>query len=219
MGNSRVAFFVGDSVKRKIGNGQIVLGIVTQSDTPWNDGLYGNLDILLDPFIQHTFDFEKKCRKEIKRDNMVVELIPELTEKISKTYMSRSWDVKEIPHHLEFSRKIGDVILLGGKYQLVTGYGIYSNQMMTERYYEDGIRLGASDYAMVEKSELILDTTIREMVIDSYIEVVTRNFEKYHSKFISKNILDIHLSQFIDIKAWAGKPKQQIVSCLAAVHA
>ncbi len=211
MGNSRVAFFVGDSVKRKIGNGQIVLGIVTQSDTPWNDGLYGNLDILLDPFIQHTFDFEKKCRKEIKRDNMVVELIPELTEKISKTYMSRSWDVKEIPHHLEFSRKIGDVILLGGKYQLVTGYGIYSNQMMTERYYEDGIRLGASDYAMVEKSELILDTTIREMVIDSYIEVVTRNFEKYHSKFISKNILDIHLSQFIDIKAWAGKPKQQIV--------
>lgn len=211
MGNSRVAFFVGDSVKRKIGNGQIVLGIVTQSDTPWNDGLYGNLDILLDPFIQHTFDFEKKCRKEIKRDNMVVELIPELTEKISKTYMSRSWDVKEIPHHLEFSRKIGDVILLGGKYQLVTGYGIYSNQMMTERYYEDGIRLGASDYAMVEKSELILDATIREMVIDSYIEVVTRNFEKYHSKFISKNILDIHLSQFIDIKAWAGKPKQQIV--------
>lgn len=211
MGNSRVAFFVGDSVKRKIGNGQIVLGIVTQSDTPWNDGLYGNLDILLDPFIQHTFDFEPKCRKEIKRDNMVVELIPELTEKISKTYMSRSWDVKEIPHHLEFSRKIGDVILLGGKYQLVTGYGIYSNQMMTERYYEDGIRLGASDYAMVEKSELILDATIREMVIDSYIEVVTRNFEKYHSKFISKNILDIHLSQFIDIKAWAGKPKQQIV--------
>ena len=211
MGNSRVAFFVGDSVKRKIGNGQIVLGIVTQSDTPWNDGLYGNLDILLDPCIQHTFDFEPKCRKEIKRDNMVVELIPELTEKISKTYMSRSWDVKEIPHHLEFSRKIGDVILLGGKYQLVTGYGIYSNQMMTERYYEDGIRLGASDYAMVEKSELILDTTIREMVIDSYIEVVTRNFEKYHSKFISKNILDIHLSQFIDIKAWAGKPKQQIV--------
>lgn len=211
MGNSRVAFFVGDSVKRKIGNGQIVLGIVTQSDTPWNDGLYGNLDILLDPFIQHTFEFEKRCRKEIKRDNMVVELIPELTEKISKTYMSRSWDVKEIPHHLEFSRKIGDVILLGGKYQLVTGYGIYSNQMMTERYYEDGIRLGASDYAMVEKSELILDTTIREMVIDSYIEVVTRNFEKYHSKFISKNILDIHLSQFIDIKAWAGKPKQQIV--------
>lgn len=211
MGNSRVAFFVGDSVKRKIGNGQIVLGIVTQSDTPWNDGLYGNLDILLDPFIQHTFEFEKRCRKEIKRDNMVVELIPELTEKISKTYMSRSWDVKEIPHHLEFSRKIGDVILLGGKYQLVTGYGIYSNQMMTERYYEDGIRLGASDYAMVEKSELILDATIREMVIDSYIEVVTRNFEKYHSKFISKNILDIHLSQFIDIKAWAGKPKQQIV--------
>lgn len=211
MGNSRVAYFVGDSVKRKIGNGQIVSGIVTQSDIPWNDGLFGNLDILLDPFIQHTFDFEKKCRKEIKRDNMIVELIPELTEKISKTYMSRSWDVKEIPHHLEFSKKIGDVILLGGKYQLVTGYGIYSNQMMTERYYEDGIRLGASDYAMVEKSELILDATIREMVIDSYIEVVTRNFEKYHSKFISKNILDIHLSQFIDIKAWAGKPKQQIV--------
>jgi hypothetical protein len=30
-----------DSVKRKIGNGQIVSGIVTQSDTPWNDGLYG----------------------------------------------------------------------------------------------------------------------------------------------------------------------------------
>ena len=211
MENSRVAFFIGDSVKRKIGNGQIVSGIVTQSDIPWNDGLFGNLDILLDPFIQHTFDFEKKCRKEIKRDNMIVELIPELTEKISKTYMSRSWDVKEIPHHLEFSKKIGDVILLDGKYQLVTGYGIYSNQMMTERYYEDGIRLGASDYAMVEKSELILDATIREMVIDSYIEVVTRNFEKYHSKFISKNILDIHLSQFIDIKAWAGNAKREIV--------
>lgn len=127
MENSRVAFFIGDSVKRKIGNGQIVSGIVTQSDIPWNDGLFGNLDILLDPFIQHTFDFEKKCRKEIKRDNMIVELIPELTEKISKTYMSRSWDVEEIPHHLEFSKKIGDVILLDGKYQLVTGYGIYSN--------------------------------------------------------------------------------------------
>jgi hypothetical protein len=41
MENSRVAFFIGDSVKRKIGNGQIVSGIVTQSDTPWNDGLYG----------------------------------------------------------------------------------------------------------------------------------------------------------------------------------
>jgi len=212
MENSRVAFFIGDSVKRKIGNGQIVSGIVTQSDTPWNDGLYGNLDILLDPFIQHTFDFENKCRKDIKRDNMVVELIPELTQKISKTYMSRSWDVKEIPHHLEFSRKIGDVILLDGKYQLVTGYGIYSNQMMTERYYEDGIRLGASDYAMVDKSHLILDSAIREMVIDSYIEVVTRNFEKYHSKFISKNILDIHLSQFTDIKSLrAGNAKQKIV--------
>ena len=211
MENSRVVFFIGDSVKRKIGNGQIVSGIVTQSDTPWNEGLYGNLEILLDPFIQHTFDFENKCRKEIKRDNMIVELIPELTQKISRTYMSRSWDIDEIPSHLEFSRKIGDVILLDGKYQLVTGYGIYSNQMMTERYYEDGIRLGASDYAMVDKSELILDSTIRQMVIDSYIEVVTSNFNKYHIKFISKNILDIHLSQFIDIKTWAGKPKQQIV--------
>ena len=211
MGNSRVAFFVGDSVKRKIGNGQIVLGIVTQSDTPWNDGLYGNLDILLDPFTQHAFDFEKKCRKEIKRDGMIVELIPELTQKISKTYMSRFWDVEEIPHHLEFSRKIGDVILLDGKYQLVTGYGIYSNQMWTERYYEDGIRLGASDYAMVDKSQLVSDSSIIEMVIDSYVEVVTSNFNKYHIKFISKNILDVHLSQFIDVKAWAGKPKQQIV--------
>jgi len=211
MDNSRVVFFVGDSVKRKIGNGQTISGIVTQSSEPWNDGVYGNLEILLDPFMQHTYDFENKCRKEIKRDNMIVELIPELTQKISKTYMSRSWDVKEIPHHLEFSRKIGDVILLDGKYQLVTGYGIYSNQMWTERYYEDGIRLGASDYAMVEKSQLILDSEIVEKVINSYVEVVTRNFNKYHIKFISKNILDIHLSQFIDIKAWAGNAKQKIV--------
>lgn len=211
MENSRVAFFIGDSVKRKIGNGQIVSGIVTQSDTPWNDGLYGNLDILLDPFIQHTFDFEKKCRKGIKRDDMIVELIPELTQKISKTYMSRFWDVEEIPHHLEFSRKIGDVILLDGKYQLVTGYGIYSNQMWTERYYEDGIRLGASDYAMVDKSQLVSDSSIIEMVIDSYVEVVTSNFNKYHIKFISKNILDVHLSQFIDVKAWAGNTKRKIV--------
>jgi len=211
MENSRVAFFIGDSVKRKIGNGQIVSGIVTQSSEPWNDGVYGNLEILLDPFMQHTYDFENKCRKDTKRDDMRVELIPELTQKISKTYMSRSWDVKEIPHHLEFSRKIGDVILLDGKYQLVTGYGIYSNQMWTERYYEDGIRLGASDYAMVEKSQLILDSEIVEKVINSYVEVVTRNFNKYHIKFISKNILDIHLSQFIDIKAWAGNAKQKIV--------
>lgn len=207
MDNSRVVFFVGDSVKRKIGNGQTISGIVTQSSEPWNDGVYGNLEILLDPFMQHTYDFENKCRKEIKRDNMIVELIPELTQKISKTYMSRSWDVKEIPHHLEFPRKIGDVILLDGKYQLVTGYGIYSNQMWTERYYEDGIRLGASDYAMVEKSQLILDSEIVEKVINSYVEVVTRNFNKYHIKFISKNILEINLSQFIDIKAWAGEIK------------
>ena len=211
MENSRVVFFVGDSVKRKIGNGQTISGIVTQSSEPWNDGVYGNLEILLDPFMQHTYDFENKCRKDTKRDDMRVELIPELTQKISKTYMSRSWDVKEIPHHLEFSRKIGDVILLDGKYQLVTGYGIYSNQMWTERYYEDGIRLGASDYAMVEKSQLILDSEIVEKVINSYVEVVTRNFNKYHIKFISKNILDIHLSQFIDIKAWAGNAKQKIV--------
>jgi|JI9StandDraft_2_1071091.scaffolds.fasta_scaffold334953_1 hypothetical protein len=211
MDNSRVVFFVGDSVKRKIGNGQTISGIVTQSSEPWNDGVYGNLEILLDPFMQHTYDFENKCRKDTKRDDMRVELIPELTQKISKTYMSRSWDVKEIPHHLEFSRKIGDVILLDGKYQLVTGYGIYSNQMWTERYYEDGIRLGASDYAMVEKSQLILDSEIVEKVINSYVEVVTRNFNKYHIKFISKNILDIHLSQFIDIKAWAGNAKQKIV--------
>ena len=161
--------------------------------------------------IKNIIKFENKCRKDTKRDDMRVELIPELTQKISKTYMSRSWDVKEIPHHLEFSRKIGDVILLDGKYQLVTGYGIYSNQMWTERYYEDGIRLGASDYAMVEKSQLILDSEIVEKVINSYVEVVTRNFNKYHIKFISKNILDIHLSQFIDIKAWAGNAKQKIV--------
>lgn len=201
MDNSRVVFFVGDSVKRKIGNGQTISGIVTQSSEPWNDGVYGNLEILLDPFMQHTYDFENKCRKDTKRDDMRVELIPELTQKISKTYMSRSWDVKEIPHHLEFSRKIGDVILLDGKYQLVTGYGIYSNQMWTERYYEDGIRLGASDYAMIEKSQLILHSEIVEKVINSYVEVVTRNFNKYHIKFISKNILDIHLSQFTDIKS------------------
>lgn len=201
MDNSRVVFFVGDSVKRKIGNGQTISGIVTQSSEPWNDGVYGNLEILLDPFMQHAYDFENKCRKDTKRDDMRVELIPELTQKISKTYMSRLWDVKEIPHHLEFSRKIGDVILLDGKYQLVTGYGIYSNQMWTERYYEDGIRLGASDYAMVEKSQLILHSEIVEKVINSYVEVVTRNFNKYHIKFISKNILDIHLSQFTDIKS------------------
>lgn len=133
------------------------------------------------------------------------------TLKISKTYMSRFWDVEEIPHNLEFSRKIGDVILLNGKYQLVTGYGIYSNQMWTERYYEDGIRLGASDYAMVDKSQLVSDSSIIEMVIDSYVEVVTSNFNKYHIKFISKNILDVHLSQFIDVKAWAGNTKRKIV--------
>ena len=130
---------------------------------------------------------------------------------MSKTYMSRFFDIEEIPHHLEFSRKIGDVILLDGKYQLVTGYGIYPDQMWTERYYEDGIRLGASDYAMVSKSQLILDSTIREMVIDSYVEVVTRNFNKYHSKIISKNILDVHLSQFVDVKTWAGNLKRRIV--------
>lgn len=153
METTRVAFFTGDSVKRRIGNGQNVSGI-----------------------------------------------IPELTEKVSKTYMSRFWDVKEIPHHLEFCRKIGDVILLDGKYQLVSGYGIYSNQMWTERYYEDGIRLGASDYAMVEKSELITNIEIIEKVINSYVEGVTNLFNKFDSKFYSKNILLIHLSQFKEIK-------------------
>lgn len=211
MDNSRVVYFIGDSVKRRIGNGQIVSGIVTQSDELWDDGLYGNLEILLDPFMQHTYDFENKCRKDIKRDDMRVQLIPELTQKISKTYMSRFWDVEEIPHHLEFCRKIGDVILLEGKYQLVAGYGIYSNQMWTERYYEDGIRLGASDYAMVEKSQLILDSEIVEKVINSYVEVVINNFNKIYTKFTSKNILYVHLSQFIDVNDWAGKTKQKIV--------
>ena len=64
---------------------------------------------------------------------------------------------------------------------------------------------------MVSKSQLILDSTIREMVIDSYVEVVTRNFNKYHSKIISKNILDVHLSQFVDVKTWAGNLKRKIV--------
>lgn len=111
------------------------------------------------------------------------------------TYINRFFEKKEIPSDLNFDRKIGDVIMLHGRYQIITGYGIYNNQMWTEKYYEDGIHLGAGNYEIINECELIYENNpMRKKVINSYINEILNNYNKYQKEFYTDAQVKLHLS-------------------------
>lgn len=113
-----------------------------------------------------------------------------------KTFINRFFEEREIPTNLTFNKNFGDVIMLDGRYQIITGFGIYDNQMWTEKIYEDGCHLGAGNYEFVEKAVLVKDETIRQSVIDAYKKELSDNFYRHQTNFYSDAQLKSHLCQY-----------------------
>jgi hypothetical protein len=110
--------------------------------------------------------------------------------------IDRFFEKRETPSHLTFNKKFGDVVMLDGKYQLITGFGAYNNQMWTEKIFEDGCHLGAGNYENIERAVIITDNNIRNLVIDAYKKELSENYYRYLSKEIGEDKLNSHLSQF-----------------------
>lgn len=111
-------------------------------------------------------------------------------------FINRFFEKTEIPHDLKFDKKFGDVIMLDGRYQLITGFGIYDNQMWTEKIYEDGCHLGAGNYEFVKDAKVIKDMSIRKSVIDDYKKAISENYYKFQTEYYTEQQLNEHLSQF-----------------------
>lgn len=114
-------------------------------------------------------------------------------------YINLNGERINTPAHLNFCAKFGDVILLNGLHQLITGFGIYDNQMWTEKIYEDGCHLGAANYENVANAVIITDEASRERTIKAYKAAVIGNFKKFepsYKDYITLDMIEEHLGQF-----------------------
>ena len=115
-----------------------------------------------------------------------------------ETYISRfSFSTEQIPKHLNFNKNFGDVILLNGVHQLITGFGIYDNQMWTEKVYKNGCELGAADYEMVDDALLITDAETRQWVLNAYKKAVSEHFLNFLTMHFHESVLNKYLGQFV----------------------
>ncbi len=118
---------------------------------------------------------------------------------MQKQYISHFGEKFVIPAHLSFSVNIGDVIMLNGLHQLITGFGIYDNQMWTEKVYEDGCHLGAANYENITNAVVVTDESTRRNVINAYKNATLEHFERFKemmSRYISLDVIEMHLKQF-----------------------
>jgi len=113
-----------------------------------------------------------------------------------KTYINRSFKENEIPSHLHFDLKLGDVITLDGRVNIITGYGIYDNQMWTEKIYENGCHIGAGDYEVVKAYMLVTNQEVIQSAIKAYKEELIDTFNEFLTKHYTEEQLNSHLEQF-----------------------
>lgn len=113
-------------------------------------------------------------------------------------FVNRFFEEKKVPSDLKFDKKLGDVIMLDGRYQLITGFGIYDNQMWTEKIYEDGCHLGAGNYEDVKDAIIINDISINKYVIDAYKKELSENYYKFQTEYYTEKQLNDHMSQFLN---------------------
>jgi len=118
-----------------------------------------------------------------------------------KTYIDRFNEKFEAPAHLNFCAKIGDVIMLNGLHQLITKFGIYDNQMWTEKLYEDGCHLGAGNYENIEKAVMVTNEGMRVRTIHAYKEAMLDNFNRFSDMFLLAGVtlgdVEQHIGQFV----------------------
>lgn len=95
-----------------------------------------------------------------------------------------------------FELNFGDVIMKDGVVQIITGWGIYDNQMWTEKIYEDGCHLGAGNYEFVNKNMKVTNADLIEQAKAAYKTEMIDNWTKFLTDHYSREQLDYHLSLF-----------------------
>lgn len=100
------------------------------------------------------------------------------------------------PKDKNFELKFGDVIMKDGLVQIIAGWGIYDNQMWTEKIYEDGCHLGAGNYEFVTKDMKLSNIELIEQAKKAYKEAMVDNWTKFLTDHYSREQLDYHLSLF-----------------------
>gem|GEM_PF-2061003 len=105
------------------------------------------------------------------------------------------------PKTCKTNSDIGDVIKIDDVSQIVTDYGIYDNQVWTEKLINGEIALYSGDYRS-DKNAILCEPAESIYVLEQYILAIERHYEKFH-KFFSKEIAeewkeknDSHLSFF-----------------------
>ena len=105
--------------------------------------------------------------------------------------------VEETMPDREFECEIGDVLFVNGHIQIVTGWGIYNNQMWAEKIYEDGCRIAGGGYITALAENKISNTEMIKHAINSYKKEITDVYERFMTSYFSRDLLEKHLSQFL----------------------
>lgn len=94
---------------------------------------------------------------------------------------------------LTFIFEIGDVVWMNGLLHFITGYGIYNNQMWTERIYEDGCHIGAGNYTSIERAVKIEDESVINHVREEYRKAILDNWQRFLTNYYSLAEIEAHL--------------------------
>jgi len=112
-------------------------------------------------------------------------------------YIDRFGEKRSVQKGLRFDVQFGDLIMLNGRYQLVTGYGIYDNQVWTEKIFEDGCHLGSGNYELATGAVVISDKALRTWAIEAYKaelrDCLKMFFSVYSKQYVA--MIEAHLEQ------------------------
>jgi len=104
--------------------------------------------------------------------------------------------VEETMPDRTFECEIGDVVFVNGRIQIVTGWGIYANQMWAEKIYEDGCHIAGGGYITALAENKISNKEMIEHAIISYKKEITDVYERFMTSYFNRELLEKHLSQF-----------------------
>ena len=108
-------------------------------------------------------------------------LYKHIMQKLERKFINRFGKSAKKQEGLKFDYNFGDVVLKNnGLAYLITGFGIYDNQVWGSPLYPDGIHLGGDDWLsdkdIIKKVD---DVTLLKKIYEEYIKAIVDNYNKF----------------------------------------